>query len=78
MRNSVLSCGQAEFSHKQIMNKSCNEIKEMLKDAGKPWENLTVYKQRGTACRREEGSWVTDYSMPVLLKEGRDYVESLL
>ena len=78
MRNSVLSCGQAEFSHKQIMNKSCNEIKEMLKDAGKPWENLAVYKQRGTACRREEGTWVTDYSMPILLKEGREYIESLL
>lgn len=78
MRNSVLACGQALFSHKQIMNKSCNQIKEMMAEAGKPWENIPIYKQRGTACRRENNNWVTDYSMPILLKEGREYIESLL
>lgn len=78
IRNSILSCGQATFSHKELMNKSCNQIKEMLIAAGKPWENIPIYKQRGTACRRENNTWVTDYSMPILLKEGREYIESLL
>ena len=78
IRNSILSCGQATFSHKELMNKSCNQIKDMLAQAGQPWENIAIYKQRGTACRREEGTWITDYSMPILSKEGREYIESLL
>ena len=60
------------------MNKSCKEIKTMLEDIGKSWDKIPIYKQRGTACRREEGIWVTDYSMPLLLKEGRAYLEDLI
>lgn len=78
VRNSILSCGQAEFSHKELMNKSCKEIKTMLEDIGKSWDKIPIYKQRGTACRREEGTWVTDYSMPLLLKEDRAYLEDLI
>ena len=62
----------------QLMNKSCKEIKTMLEDIGKSWDKIPIYKQRGTACRREEGTWVTDYSMPLLLKEGRAYLEDLI
>ena len=29
-RNSIQSAGQANFSHKQLMNKSCDDIQEML------------------------------------------------
>ena len=78
VRNSIQSCGQSVFSHKQLMNKSCAEIKEMLAAAGKAWENLPIYKQRGTCCIRENKQWITDYSMPMLVKEGREYLETLI
>lgn len=78
VRNSVQACGQAEFSHRQLDHKNSDDIKEMLREIGKPWENLPIYKQRGTCCKREDGDWVTDYSMPLLVKEGRAYLEDII
>ncbi len=75
VRNSIQACGQAQFSHKELMHKSCNEIKEMLKGS---WEKLPIFKQRGTCCAREDKQWVTNYSMPMLVKEGREYLEKLI
>lgn len=78
VRNSIQACGQATYSHKQLHKASCEVIKEMLRQEGIPWENLPIYKQRGAACKREEGQWITDYSMPLLVKEGREYLEALI
>lgn len=78
IRNSVQACGQAFFTHKELMYKSCEEIKEMLKQIEHPWEQLPTFKQRGTCCCRENKSWITDYTMPILLKENRAYLEDLI
>ena len=78
VRNSIQACGQAQFSHKELMHKTCEDIKQMLVSINKPWENIPIYKQRGTCCRREGREWVTDYSMPLLVKEGREYLETIL
>lgn len=78
IRNSILMLGQSLFSHKQLMNKTCENVKQMCEEAGTSWDKLPIYKQRGTCCYREDGVWVTDYTMPILLKEGRDYLEKLI
>lgn len=78
IRNSILMLGQSMFSHKQLMNKTCEEVKKMCEEAGTSWDKLPIYKQRGTCCCRENGMWVTDYTMPILLKEERDYLEKLI
>ena len=78
VRNSIQACGQAYFSHKQLEHKSCEQIKQMLIDINHPWENIPIYKQRGTCCRREGKEWITDCAMPLLVKEGRDYLETLI
>ena len=66
------------FSHKELMNKTCENVKQMCEEAGTSWDKLPIYKQRGTCCYREDGTWITDYTMPILLKEGRDYLEKLI
>ena len=50
-RNSIQMVGQANFSHKELQNKSCNMIQDMLyEQKGINWNDYpTVYK-RGTAC----------------------------
>ena len=50
-RNSIQMVGQANFSHKELQNKSCNDIQDMLHEQrGINWNDYpTVYK-RGTAC----------------------------
>ena len=78
VRNSIQACGQAVFSHKQLMYKSCEDIKQMLQNEGHSWDNLPIFKQRGTCCIRENGEWITDYSMPLFIKEGREYLETLI
>lgn len=50
MRNSVQAVGQANFSHKELQDKSCADIKEMLKEKGIGWDNLPLECQRGSCC----------------------------
>lgn len=52
-RNSIEAVGQANFSHRQLMGKSCNEIQDMLfKEKGINWNDLPTYCKRGSACYR--------------------------
>lgn len=53
-RNSIQMIGQAHFSHKELQNKSCNEIQDMLyEQKGINWNNYSPYLKRGSACIKE-------------------------
>lgn len=48
-RNSVQMVGQANFSHKELQNKTCNNIQDMLMlQKGINWNDFPTYKKRGT------------------------------
>ena len=50
-RNSIQMVGQAYFSHKELQNKSCNDIQNMLltqKDVN--WNSFPIDCKRGAAC----------------------------
>ncbi len=50
-RNSIQSAGQAQFSHKQLIGKSCNEIQDMLFiQKGINWNDYPTSCKRGTCC----------------------------
>jgi len=53
IRNSVSQAAQAVFSHKQLHKKSTIEMKQMLIDSGKPWENVNPGYQRGWVVEKE-------------------------
>ena len=54
-RNSVQMVGQANFSHKELKNKSCNDIQDMLMiQKGINWNDFPVYQKRGTCVIKEE------------------------
>ena len=75
IRNSVQLLGHAHFSHKELQNKSCKKIKEMLLEKGVVWENIAISNQRGSTCiKNTEGGWVVDNETP-LFQENRNYVE---
>ena len=91
-RNSIQMVGQANFSHKELQNKSCNMIQDMLHEQkGINWNDYpTVYK-RGTAVIKdgslytgsslEDGwheGWKIDTEMPILKGEDRAYVDDLI
>lgn len=50
-RNSIQMVGQANFSHKELQNKSCNDIQDMLyEQKGINWNDYPTVCKRGTAC----------------------------
>lgn len=87
-RNSIQMVGQANFSHKELQNKSCNMIQDMLHEQkGINWNDFPTECKRGTACRKvkstvniagtmdEVETWEIDKEMPILKGENREYVE---
>ena len=61
-RNSIQMVGQANFSHKELQNKSCNMIQDMLMtEKGINWNNYPTHQKRGSCCIKmsqiDEGSW---------------------
>lgn len=53
-RNSIQMVGQANFSHKELQNKTCNDIQDMLmtqKDIN--WNDFPTYQKRGSCCIRK-------------------------
>lgn len=81
-KNSILSVGQSEFSHKELQGKKCNEIQDMLMlQKGINWNNFPVMYKRGVSCIRkledvetpngktQRKKWVLDYNMPILTQD---------
>lgn len=86
-RNSIQMVGQANFSHKELQNKSCNDIQNMLlteKDIN--WNDLITYKKRGRCCVKKEYAqdditrtkWVVDKNIPIFKGEDRHYIDDLV
>lgn len=54
-RNSIQMVGQSNFSHKELQNKSCNDIQDMLMtQKGINWNDLPTYQKRGSCCIKED------------------------
>lgn len=54
-RNSIQMVGQANFSHKELQNKSCNKIQDMLMtQRGINWNNYPDHLKRGSCCIKSE------------------------
>jgi tRNA(His) 5'-end guanylyltransferase len=54
-RNSIQMVGQANFSHKELQGKSCNEIQDMLMvQKGINWNDYPAHKKRGSCCIKSE------------------------
>ena len=92
-RNSIQMVGQANFSHKELQNKSCNMIQDMLfTQRGINWNDLPTHLKRGSCCIKkqfedtteDEGAvfmrtcWNIDTEIPIFKDEGRDYIEKLI
>ena len=75
-RNSIQMVGQANFSHKELQGKSCNDIQDMLHEQrGINWNEYPIRWKRGVAWTKELG---IDWIMPTLKGEHRKYVETVI
>lgn len=76
-RNSIQMVGQANFSHRELQNKSCNDIQDMLMlQKGINWNNLPTYQKRGSCCVKMyqigEGSYQS-HAEDKLIEHGRTF-----
>lgn len=91
-RNSIQSVGQANFSHKQLQNKSCNDIQDMLMlEKNINWNDYPTTLKRGSCCIQKpyvfqpapesepvvRFKWVIDNEIPIFTQD-RDYINKLI
>ena len=90
-RNSIQMVGQANFSHKQLQGKNCNDIQDMLMlQKGINWNDYPTTLKRGSCCIKKpfkinEGTeketirnkWVIDNEIPIFTQD-KDYVNRLV
>ena len=90
-RNSVQMVGQANFSHRELQHKSCNDIQDMLMiQKGINWNDFPTYQKRGSCVVKENyldatpestdselirSRWIIDKNIPIFRGEGREYIE---
>ena len=93
-RNSIQMVGQANFSHKELQNKSCNMIQEMLfSEKGINWNDYPTHLKRGSCCIKttiqnpnvdiKDGAypksiWMIDLDIPIFKGDGRQYIDKLI
>lgn len=86
-RNSIQMVGQANFSHKELQNKSCYDIQDMLmKQKGINWNNYPTYQKRGSCCIKEvyfsngneRSRWIIDKNIPIFKGDDREYINKLI
>jgi tRNA(His) 5'-end guanylyltransferase len=84
-RNSIQMVGQANFSHKELQNKSCNMIQDMLhEEKGINWNDFPTYLKRGSCVVKHQSlidgnwHWIVDKDIPIFKSEGREYIEKLI
>ena len=80
IRNSIQMVGQANFSQKELQNKSTADIKEMLHEQKNiDFDNdFSIVKQRGSCVYGYGYHWFIDNNIPTFKKEGRKYIDKLL
>ena len=92
IRNSIQMVGQANFSHREIQNKSCNDIRDMLKTQKEiDWDDFPMHQKRGSCCVYRnyqnpesitEGDtikgWIIDKEIPIFKGEDREYIDKLI
>ena len=89
-RNSIQMVAQANFSHKQLQNKSCDELQEMLwQEKNINWNDFETVKKRGSCCtktgkhtiidiqtgeQKDRLVWEIDKDIPIFTQD-REYIE---
>lgn len=86
-RNSIQSVGQVYFSQKELHEKSCNQIQDMLMEHYDiNWNDFDTTKKRGCCCIKSQkevdgtirNEWIIDNEIPIFKGEDRNYIERLI
>jgi len=89
VRNSIQMVAQSLYSHKELQNKNCDDLQEMIFQKGINWNHYEPWKKRGICVRKNDmaliaggkeilrGTWEPDFNTPVFTQD-RNYINNLL
>ena len=72
-RNSINMLAQFYFSHKELQGKNVSQVQDMLMTKGVNWNNLEVWKKRGSVFVPKK-----DFSETPIFSRDRDFIENIL
>ena len=75
-RNSILMLGQHHYSYKQLLNRNCAEIHEMLHNKGVNWADLPRKWKNGWFIYKLKDTWHSDPAS--IFTENRNVIEQYL
>lgn len=85
VRNSIQMVGQVNFTHRELQNKSCNDIQNMLlTERDINWNDYATKYKRGSCCIKVQADgeirpkWIIDNEIPIFKGDGRAYVDNLV
>jgi len=73
-RNSIQSCAQTVYSHKQLHGADSSKMQDMLMEKGINWNKMPTRFKRGIAVYKPMVDWFADYETPIFSKY-REFVE---
>lgn len=78
-KNSIQSCAQQYFSHKELQNLDCKMLQELLFQRKQiNWNDLPAYQKRGIAVyRNAQGEFIVDREIPIFSQD-RDFIDNHL
>lgn len=85
-RNSIQMVAQSLFSHKQLQNKNCDQLQEMMfQEHNINWNDYATVYKRGSCIAKEQytkngttrSRWIVDKNIPIFTQD-RDYIDRLV
>ena len=83
-RNSIQMVAQSMFSHKELQNKNCKELQELIfQKTGINWNDYNAVYKRGSCCIKESyltdnnterTRWIIDKDIPIFTQD-RNYID---
>ena len=71
IRNSIQMVGQANFPYKELQNKSCNDVQDMLMEQkGINWNDYPAHQKRGSCCIKTKKN-ITEHNSDETMKLGK-------
>lgn len=78
-RASIRMAAQVHFSHQQLLKKTRDDIRYMLRDRkGIDWESFPIAYKWGVCCIKDEQGWKLDAQIPLFTNKNREYIEKLI
>ena len=77
-KNSIQMLARSLFSHSELQGLNSNQLQDkMMLEKNVNWNDLEIWKKRGTCCYRKDGKWYLDKAMPIISQD-KYFIEKLI